>query len=395
MNLDEVFQEALKHNENVPTQEESVYQAEETVKQSYGSISPTLNLTQKMYWQDTPPAAISNFSPGYQPTTALTATQPLLQGYREYEAVRKIKRELDSARHTKQNIELTVYKSVVSAYYNILYLERDIANLRDNGKYLRDRIKDLNHFVQIGRSQLTDVLTAKSAAASNDVAEETDRINLEKARDAFRLLTGLPSDTSLVDDATQGQAPVLAPVDQYLERIKERPDVMAAKATAEANNYGIGVAKADHLPSLNLTGNYYFDRPAGSYHNVNWDAQIVITLPLWAGGVTQSKVRQAHSVAHQSELALSLAERTAEQEIRQAYDAVASDLRQARLTEENLRINEKTWKEEQRSYRFGLVNNIDVINALSNYILARRTFDQNRFALMSDYLTLKAASVMK
>jgi len=394
MNLNGVYQEALKHNENVPVQDETVNQAEELVKQGYGGVAPTLNLTKQFFWQQTPPATTTGFSPGYQPQTALTATQPLLQGFREYEAIRKVKRARDAAQFTKQDLELSIYKQVVAAYYNILSLERDITNIQDNGKYLRDRIKDLEHLHQIGRSQLTDVLTAKSTAATNDVTEQTDRINLAQARDQFALLTGMQSDTPLDDDAAADFAPQISPVTYYLDRIKERPDVQAAKQQFEADSYGINIAKADHLPSLSLTGNYYFERPP-NFRDVDWDAKVVITLPLFAGGVTQSKVREAYSTAHVSELKQSLAQRTAEQEIRAAYDSVANDLRQLKLTSENLRINEMTWKEEQRSYRFGLVNNIDVLQALSNYITARRSYDSNRFNLKRDFLTLKAASIIK
>ena len=74
---------------------------------------------------------------------------------------------------------------------------------------------------------------------------------------------------------------------------------------------------------------------------------------------------------------------------------VASDLRQRALTEENIRLSEMTFKEEQRSYKFGLVNNIDVLNALTNFIEAKRGFDTNRFNLRRDFLTLKAAAVIK
>lgn len=393
MNLNGVFQEALKHNENVPVQDEAVYQAEELVKQGYGGVAPTLNLTKQFFWQQTPPASTTGFSPGYQPQTALTASQPLLQGFREYEAIRKVKRARDAAQSSKRDLELSIYKQVVAAYYNILSLERDIVNIQDNGKHLRDRIKDLAHLHQIGRSQLTDVLTAKSTAATNDVTEQTDRINLAQARDQFALLTGLLPDTPL-DDDTGGFEPQIQSITYYLDRIKERPDVQAAKLQLEADSYGINIAKADHLPSLALTGNYYFERPP-TFRDVDWDAKLVITLPIFAGGVTQSKVREAYSQAHVSELKHSLAQRTAEQEIRAAYDSVANDLRQLKLTEENLRINEMTWKEEQRSYRFGLVNNIDVLQALSNYITARRSYDSNRFNLKRDFLTLKAASMLQ
>jgi outer membrane protein len=393
MNLSAVVQEAIKHNENVPTAEENLNEAEETVKQGYGGISPTINANQQLFWQQTPPVTTSGFSPGYQPQTWISASQPLLQGFREYNGISKVKRLRNSAQFNKENTELAIYRQVVAGYYNILSLERDIENVKEKSTYLKDRIKDLNHMHAIGRSQLTDVLTAKSTAAANDVSEEQDRINLATARDQFALVTGLAPNIPL-DDDTGGFTPSIGTLDSYLSRIKNRPDVKAAKETADANNYGVDIAKADHLPSLALTGDYYLDRPT-NFNGVDWDAKLVITLPLFAGGVTQSKVRQAKSEAHKSDLAFSLAERTADQDIRGLYDAVASDLRQKQLTEESVRLSEMTFKEEQRSYKFGLVNNLDVLSALANFIDAKRTYDSNRFNLKRDFLTLKAASIIQ
>lgn len=393
MNLDAVVKEAIKHNESVPTADENLNEAEENVKQGFGSISPTINANQQFFWQQNPPVPTRGFSPGYQPQTYISASQPLLQGFREWEGLKKVKRLRDAARHNKENAELAIYRQVVAGYYSILSLERDIVNVREKSKYLKDRIKDLNHFVQIGRSQLTDVLTAKSTAAANDVIEEQDRINLAQARDQFALLTGLSAGTKL-DDDTEGFAPSFGTLESYLARIKQRPEVKAAKESADANNSAINVAKADHLPSIALTGDYYFDRPA-IFNGVDWDAKVVITMPIFAGGVTQSKVRQAYSEAHKTDLALSLAERTADQDIRNFYDAVASDLRQNHLTEESMRISEMTFKEEQRSYKFGLVTNLDVLSALASYIDAKRTYDSNRFNLKRDFLTLKAAAIMQ
>src|SRR6185369_6655927 len=88
MNLQQVYQEALSHNESVPAQEESVQQAEETVKQGYGTIIPTVSFSTQYFWQDAGAApGTANLYPTYQPITAITASQPLLQGFREYKAL--------------------------------------------------------------------------------------------------------------------------------------------------------------------------------------------------------------------------------------------------------------------------------------------------------------------
>jgi outer membrane protein len=401
MGLEECFHEALRHNENVPSEQEAVNQADENVNQAWGSIVPNISLNKTFFWQETPPPTVSptgtllpqsNFL-AYQPTLALTASQPLFQGFREYEGLKKTCRLLGKERATKENVDLGIYKSVVAGYYSILNLERDKLNLKEEMGYLQDRIKELQRQHRIGRSQLTDVLTAKTQSASLEVKIEADRNQLTTARTQFALLTGLPVDTPLNDDAGL-EVPAVDSLDHYTERIKDRPDVRAAQRGAEAADNAVNIAFANHLPSVALTGNYYFDRPA-NFNGIDWDAKVVVTFPIFAGGVTQSQVRQAYSQSHQADLALSLARRSADQEIRSLYDNVASDLKQIQLNQENVSLSESAFKEEQHSYRLGLVTNLDVLTSLTNYIEAKRSYDTNRFNLKMHYLTLRAAAAIR
>lgn len=389
MSLNDCFQEAIRKNEAIPTQVEAVVQADENVKQAWGSIVPTITGSTQWMWQDQAAGTNGSLSPGWNPLTKLTASQPIFQGFREWNGLDQAKKVRGQQEFLKDNTELTVFRSLVASYYNILYLEKDIVNLKEEIGYLNDEIKLLQYWRKIGRSQTTDVLTAQSTLTAQEVLIEQDVSQLRAARDAFALTTDLPADTKL-DDDTQGMTPKLAPLETYLDRIKVRPDVRSNENALVAAQDNINVQKANHLPSLSLTADEYFLR-AGVQQNVDWDAAIVLTVPIFAGGVTQSKVRVAYSQNHQAELALSLAQRTAEQDVRQYYDTVKSDLMQLTLNLENVQVSQANYKEEERYLRLGLVPYLNVITALTSFITAMRSLDQNRYNLKSHYLTLRAA----
>jgi outer membrane protein len=389
MNLEEVFDEARKRNESISWQEESVVQADEGYKQAIGSIAPTLNFTTQYFWQQKAPTSNNSFSPPYQPLTKLTASQPIFQGFREWKGLTLSKSLLSQQRMTKESVQLTLYKNVVAGYYNIISLERDMLNLKEESGFLVDRIKELEHRQRIGRGQAVDVLTAKSQLATLNVQLEKDSVGLEMARDAFGFLTGLPADTLLVDDAGP-TTPVLQALPSYLDRIQSRPDVRASKEGLNGAELGIDLAKANHLPSVGLQYDRYLLR-SGMTKDVEWDASVVLTIPIFAGGVTQSKVRQAYSVTRQAQLTLSQAERNAADEVRTLHDQVRSDLKQRDLNRENLQLSEAAFREEQRSYRLGLVTNLDVLTSLNTFIEAKRSLDTNRYALKADFLKLQAA----
>lgn len=389
--LTDAFETALQKNESVPTQEEAAYQADETVKQAWGSLLPQVNFGTQWMWQEQVPNSNGlGLSPGWDPMTRLQATEPLSFG--AFGLLSQAKHSLTQQRVGKDATELGLYKNLVAGFYSVLYLERDIQNLQEEAGYLRDRIKELERWRHIGRAQSTDVLTAKTTLAGELVKIEQDVSQLKAARDQFALLTGLPADVKL-DDSLHRFNPTLDALDAYLAKIKERPDVRAQQAAVSASEENINVQKANHLPSLALTADRYFLR-AGFQQDIDWDAMIVLTVPVFNGGVTQSRVRQAYSQSRQSSLALSSSERAADQEIRKFYDAVASDIKLKALNKENQALSEQTFKEEQKFFRNGLVTNLDVLTALTNYIEAKRALDQNRFNLRTDFLSLKAAVAM-
>src|SRR6185437_8792092 len=221
MSLQDVYEEALRKNESVPTQEEAVSQAEENVKQAWGSIVPNISGSSQWMWQQAVQGPNGSFSPSYNPLTKLTASQPMFQGFREWYGLDQAKKQRSQQRYLKDNVELTVYRSVVSGYYQILSLEKDILNLKDNVHYLGDELMLLQKWLKIGRAQKTAVLTAQSSIASQEVLIEQDVYQLKQARNSFSLTTGLPPDTPLDDDAAMPSS-TLAPLAAYLDSAKNR-----------------------------------------------------------------------------------------------------------------------------------------------------------------------------
>ena len=88
--------------------------------------------------------------------------------------------------------------------------------------------------------------------------------------------------------------------------IPRRPEVTGQVSTREAAEEGVNIAWGGHLPTVGLTGDYYFTRPQGYSNGISWDFQFTLTVPIFEGGVIQSQVRAAASQERQAELTLSL-----------------------------------------------------------------------------------------
>lgn len=391
LTLDEYFAAALQRSEVIATQTELIRQAEERYRQANAALRPTLDGVASYTWLDTG-AKDATANPTRQPHARLTATQPLFRGFREFATIRQTQALVDAQSEEYRNARVQLFKDVVQNFYDVVALEQDLMNLDEQIDQNLQREKELQARIRIGRSRVGEVLTVQARISTLRAEVEQTRAQLSVARDVFAFLSGLPASTRL-RDAEALPADVDA-LDTYLARLALRPDVKAARQRLAAAQENVTVARGAHLPSLDLNANRYLER-AGSLENVDWDVQLALSVPLYAGGSLDSQVREAVSQRTQAELDASRVQRLAEQEVRSLHQTVLLDRRQLSALETAAAAAKKNYEVQQRDYRFGLVTNLDVLQALTAYQENLRALDRARYAAKLNYLKLEAAAVRR
>lgn len=334
----------------------------------------------------------AGFFPEEQMTTNLTLTQPIFRGLREFSALDRQKdlRTAQKQTHLVQMMDL--YQQTAQSYLAVLALEQDLRNLQAQQKIYKDRVRDLQGRARRGQSSSAEALQAQSTAAALDAEYQLQSSRLRSARENFVLLTGLPAGTKLTDLPENEINGKVNPLEDYLSRIENRPDLKASKSVAEAADEDVSIAKGAHWPTVDLTGNYYFTRPEGFSEDLDWDIQIRATLPLFEGGVAQSKVRMAVLQRSEKDLAMTQARRKAEAEIRSLHDALRTRVDQLKALKLASDLAEKNYKLLQRDSRRGLARSLDVQLGLTEYRLAKRNYDQARYQARLDHIRLDLAS---
>ena len=394
LSLDDYFQAAVQRSEAIANQTELIHQAEEHYQQASSALLPTINGVATYTRQDPLPSSSpqtpSNLSS--QTVTKLTAIQPLFRGMREYAALRQTQILVTAQNQDYQQALVQLYKDVVQNFYSILTFESDIANFEEEVRLNQQRAKDIQARVKIGRSRQSELLNVQSNISTLRAQIELSRGQLRVAREAFAFQSGLPMDTALQDN--QALPEKLEPLPDYLTHVNSRPDVLGLGQRVSAADENITIARGGHLPTLDLTGNYYFERP--SYLDESkWDVQLTLTVPIFAGGSVQSKVREAESQRQQALLQQSLVTRQADQEVRSLYQSVSSDLAQQTALENATADTKKSYEAQLREYRLGLVTNLDVLQALTSFQQNQRALDRATLVAKNDYLRLQAAAARK
>jgi outer membrane protein len=387
--LDECFDASIRRSETIGSDDELIIQAEERYKQAIGSVLPAISGVGSYFQQQSPNNDLGNsISPNKQTTAKLTGTQYLFQGLREYATLRQDKLLKSAQEDTKKQALIALFESASQSYYAVLSAEKQVADIRSEMPYYNQWIAELRNRIAIGRSQQQEILTVQAQVASLQATLETSLLAIQVNREAFSFITGLPQDTPLVDHVDL-EKPILNLPDA-LQVIPKRPEVTGQISTRDAAEEAVKVAWGGNLPTVGLTGDYYFTRPQGYSNNINWDFQFTLTIPIYQGGVIQSQVRTAASQERQAELTLSLNKRTIDQNIRTIYASAVSDRAQVRALKLAKEVSYKDYEAEKRDYRLGLVANIDVIQALTTFQEAERAMDVARYTAMYDYARLQA-----
>jgi len=389
LTLEEYFAAAMVRSEVVATQGELIRQTEERYNQANSALRPTVSGIASYARQDPVPVGGStSTSPNRQSLVKLNATQPLFRGFREFAALRQSKALIDAQNEDYLQARSQLFKDVVLNFYTILSIEKDLINLDAEISLNRDREQEINSRVRIGRSRPSEVLTVQSAISTLRAQMEQLRGQLGVEREIFAFLSGLDSTTTLSD--TEVILAGLAPQIAYLSRLPLRPDVKASQRRVTAAQENLSIAKGAKLPSVDLTANRYLDR-TGFLKDSKWDVAVELNVPLYSGDLLQSQIREAMSQQTQAELAVSQVTRQAEQEIRALYQSVVYDSAQLDALEKATVAARKNYEAQQRDYRFGLVTNLEVLQALTAFQENQRALDRARYAAKLNFLKLEAA----
>lgn len=391
MDLDKYYAAALKRSETIATHRELIQQAREQYTQARAARLPNLSGVAIYTQQDQPPASApstpSNLTS--QSVAKLSVTQPLFRGFSEFAALRQTRALVGAQNDDYRRARVLLFEDVAQNFYTVLSLERDLVHYAEEISQNQAREKDLLARVRIGRSRKSEVLNVQATISSLRAEVEQIRGQLRSARETLAFLSGREASTPLRD--SQATIFRVEPVDAYLAGLDERPDILASKQRYVAAREKVSVVKGARLPSVDLSGNYYFERP-GYLKDIGWDVQLSLTLPLYNGGSESSKIREAVSQQTQAQLAMSEARRLAEQEVRAAYAAVVFDLAQRDALEKSTEAASKSYQAQLREYRLSLVSNLDVLQALTALQQNRRALDRARLATKLDSLRLQAVS---
>ncbi len=373
--LDQAYQTAIKQTESIAIEKSRLVQTEERVGQSRGALFPNLSAQGNYLHQSGTNRATRRSLDSDQSYGRLTLVQPLYAGGLASARRETVKAEQKAQNQAVARVTHELYNQVARSFFAVRISEEEVRNLETSIRLTEERVAELNRRARIGRARPGEVLSAQSQLGVLKAQAQLAQANLQGARDQFAYATGMDRNTQLSStDLSIAKPP---PLEEHLKLISQNADILRLEALREAAQSEVREAKSRNNPTLDLTANSYLFR-TGTDQDVDWDVGLTLKIPIYEGGIVQSQVRESKERETEAELRLRGRQRELESQIRMTYNALLGALEQTDSLKAALALAEKNYREQTRDYRFGLVTNLDVLQAMNTLQEAKRTWDRTR-----------------
>jgi len=320
----------------------------------------------------------------------LTATQNLFAGFKDYYARLSAERDQLSQKDQERLYKLNLTAQVASLYFSVQVFQFDLNNLTEQLQLLKNRQKEINDFVKVGRSRRADLLTTTSQIASINAQIEAAQAQLTTNKETLSILL-YSKITPFTTDVIKESEITLLPLSTYLDKKDQRPDIHSLKNQIESATLLYQSNRSTYFPTVDLTGNRYLDR-SGTTKPSMWDVGINLNFTLFDGHTTKSQLAIANSKIKQSEALLFEAKKTGQKEIEVAYDQFKSYQRQLELLKEAIRGSDEAYQAYVQDYRKGLATLLDVLQSQNNLIEAKKSYDRMRVQVALTKVQLQIAT---
>lgn len=393
--LTELEESAIQSNQNLKAAMARVAEARASSAAVRSQFFPTITFD---------PSVLRTSTPGPRnaprPPKQTSVIIPFDLGY-EIDIWGRVRRSFESSEATAkaseidaQVVRLTLLADVAVGYFTLRSLDaQDEIFTRNIELYHRQVALTQTQF-KTGITDKTAVLQAQVLLDSTQTLQTDLRRQRADQEHALAVLTGRPpSELSLMVKPLDLPAPEIPP-GLPIDLLRYRPDVAEAEQNLRAANAQIGVAVANFLPVVKLSGAAGFENSdaAGISQVLNWRDRFwsfgpTVSAPIFEGGLLTANLDLAKAKTIELEATYRQTVLTAFQNVEDALTDMHMQAKEARTQASAVTNAREFLALAIVQYQKGLVNYLQVIDAertlLTNEITAEQILNQQLAATVA------------
>lgn len=299
-------------------------------------------------------------------SATLQLNQPIYTGGRVAAAVNAAEADILAGREQLRRTEATVMQAVVQAYADVRRDQEGLRIREENVRVLQRQLDESKARFDVGEITRTDVAQSEARLAAAQAQLSQAQAQLASSRATYAAVVGQnPGDLAPEPDLS---ALLPADVAQAYEAAEiDNPQIRQAEYAQQSSRSRLAAARAERMPNLSLTGTVSSSGRAEPFERDDFGrgvtAGATLTVPLFTGGLTSSRVRAAAERNNADRIGVEVARRSVMQSLTQAWNQHLASKANIASTEQQVKAARIAAEGTRQEQQVGLRTTLDVLNA--------------------------------
>ncbi|HUY83192.1 MAG TPA: efflux transporter outer membrane subunit [Steroidobacteraceae bacterium] len=395
--LDRLVRESIEHHPSIAAQQAALRAAREKLRAGGAVFLPSVQGNLGAEREQVSGASVAPGFPGFitnvfQATVGVSYTFDLFGGERR--ELERLRAKVDEERFVLESSYLTLTANVASTAVELASVNAQIAATREIVSLEQAQLDLIRRQYGIGIRTQADVLQQQSNLAGVRATLPALLQQRAAAQHALAALTGrLPQEAPPVEITLAALTlPANVPVSVPSALTAQRPDIRAQEALMRQASGAVGVATANLLPSLTLTGAFGGQSLEsatllGAGAGV-WNVAGGLAAPLFEGGRLRAQRRAAVDAYQQAAALYRLTVLNAFQNVADSLTALGHDAEAVKAESDALAAAQASLDLIRRQYDVGAVTYVSLLSAQQTYQQARIAYIRTVAARYTDTIAL-------
>ncbi|RAX58367.1 hypothetical protein CCZ01_02825 [Helicobacter monodelphidis] len=391
LTLSKAYEKALKNESQILAQQYRTEAAQEGIEQAYAQLYPQIradiSVGYNKYQPNYPTPEVSEPYQDIGVSAYIPVFRPEL-----YVGLRQAKNRYEGAKYEYQRYANTLGLELAKAYFNFVRAQKNLVLARSLMEANEAKYNQLNNMLRSGLSTRMDALESKVAYDQSRAEFLAEEQRHRVARMTLEFMIGEKiTDNRIAEIPLEGLNPDALTIAAYdwNQGLESNPDVKLAEQNLKVTQDDLSIRRWSHYPvaDFQISGRKTETKDT-SLREDDLRALLVLSVPIYQGGYTQSRIREGMKLESAAIEELNYYKREAKLKLE-------SYLSEQRLMIESVKAIRETEYSAQlyltsveQGYERGLKSLFDLLEARSKLYQARRDLIDAVYNLVVNQLSL-------
>jgi len=333
----------------------------------------------------------------------------------QWAALKRADAEVAQAEADYQAAQQDLIQRTAQRYFDVLAAQDTVDAAEATLEAFTRQLEQADKRFEVGLIAITDVQEARAAHDQAAAAVIQAKRSLSTTEELLRELTGESFDTlsTPIEDIPLNPPDPVDEEQWVTMALEQNLHVISARLAADIAKEDVSVARAGHYPSIDLVAGRSGQNVAGDQTIINPavgtgpearttqpadrdltddSIGVQVTIPIYAGGGTNSRVRQRVYLHRAARERLERANRETERATRDAFLGVLSEISRVKALKQALESAKTALQATEAGFEVGTRTTVDVLDARRRLFEAQTNYSRSRYDYIIDRLNLQLAS---